>query len=443
MSLVRFFQENANSFLSAVADVFNFLSSFPVLVILFAIVFLLISKEDSFKLGLSYAASFLLGGVVLKNIVARPRPYMVDSTILAQRFGSSFGSMPSLTAMNVSGVATYSILKTRETKKTKWVILSSFFLFCVFVAFSKIYLAQNYLLDMLVGFVLGFIIFYLVFKFIKIREKDYKWYLFGVVIPLGIMFIFINQWFQNDGNIRVFEYSGFIISFLLFSYIEQRFIKYQIKNNLIFSSFKLCITVLVLCLYFFLYDKLLHGVVIFAFVKYFLANVIILVVLPLLFKVFEKYFYVFSNQVDSKRVVLSKISLSLKATKKIAKKFASQLHSGDIVVLSGDLGAGKSVFTRDILQEFGVEGKITSPTFTLLNEYKISNGQHYYHFDMYRLNDEQEAENIGLEEILDDNSSIKFIEWADRVQSYLPEHYKKVTIVKLGKNSRNIIVEEI
>lgn len=443
MSLVRFFQENANSFLSAVADVFDFLSSFPVLVILFAIVFLLVSKEDSFKLGLSYSISFLIGGVALKNIVARPRPYMVDSTILAERMGLSFGSMPSVTAMNVSGLATYSIIKTRETKKTKWIILSLLFLFCGFVAFSKIYLAQNYLLDMLIGFVLGIIIFYLVFKFIKIRQEDYKWFLFGIIIPVGIMFIFTNQWFQNDGYIRVFEYSGFIISFLLFSFIEQRFIKYQIKNNLIFSSFKLCITILILCLYFFLFDKILHGVVIFAFVKYFLANAIILLVLPLIFKFFEKYFYAFSNQVDSKRVVLSKISLSLKSTKKIARKFASQLHCGNVVVLNGDLGAGKSVFTRDILEEFGVEGKITSPTFTLLNEYKTPNGQHYYHFDMYRLNDEQEAENIGLEEILDDNNSIKFIEWADRVQNYLPEHYKKVTIVKLGKNSRNIIVEEI
>ena len=68
---------------------------------------------------------------------------------------------------------------------------------------------------------------------------------------------------------------------------------------------------------------------------------------------------------------------------------------------------------------------------------------HFYHFDMYRVENEFEAENIGLSEIIDDKNSIKFIEWAENVPRYLPPHYKKITIAKLGKKSRNIILEEI
>ena len=62
---------------------------------------------------------------------------------------------------------------------------------------------------------------------------------------------------------------------------------------------------------------------------------------------------------------------------------------------------------------------------------------------MYRVENEFEAENIGLSEIIDDKNSMKFIEWAENVPRYLPPHYKKITITKLGKKSRNIILEEI
>jgi len=92
------------------------------------------------------------------------------------------------------------------------------------------------------------------------------------------------------------------------------------------------------------------------------------------------------------------------------------------------------------LKNYGVKNKITSPTFTLVNEY-FADKKHFYHFDMYRMEDEEEAENIGFDEIIAQKDAIKFIEWADKVEKRLPEHYKKITIAKLGKNSRNIILE--
>lgn len=147
-------------------------------------------------------------------------------------------------------------------------------------------------------------------------------------------------------------------------------------------------------------------------------------------------------EVEKERVLLFEISLSQKQTKEIAKEILSFIKKGDLVVLQGDLGAGKSVLTREILTLLGVKNKITSPTFTLVNEYFAPSG-HYYHFDMYRLEDELEAVNIGFEEMIADKDSIKFVEWAEKVKNYLPKHYKKISIAKLGSHSRAIAVEEI
>ena len=168
---------------------------------------------------------------------------------------------------------------------------------------------------------------------------------------------------------------------------------------------------------------------------------IITLLLPLLFKKIEKYFYVFSSKVDKDKVVLSSITLSEKSTAKVSKKLLSTLQNGDVILLSGDLGAGKSVLVRNILKHAGVSKSITSPTFTLINEYNLPN-YHFYHFDMYRIEDDEEVVNLGFDEILDDKNSIKFIEWPEKVESHLPKKYKKITIIKLGKNSRNIIVED-
>ncbi len=442
MNLVIFFQDISSQFLTILAEIFTFLSSLTMLTIILSLIFLVVNKIDAFKIGLGVSANFVIGGLALKNIFARPRPYMVDSSIFAERITSSFGSFPSITGMNAGGYSAYFMNKAKNTKKLKWWVFVLSIVLFIFIAISKIYFAENYLLDMLVGFLLGTIIFFVILRFVKVKEKDYKWYLFGLIVPVVLVFVFFNEWFTLTGHIKLFEYAGFMFSFLLFAFIEQRFIKYEIKNNLIFTAFKIFVTLIVLGLYFFIFDAFVPKIMIVSFLEYFFSNAIIFLLLPLIFKACEKYFYVFSNEVKIKQVKNSFVSLSLKSTKKIAKRLVKDLKNGDIIVLNGDLGAGKTVLVRDILEEFNVKEKITSPTFTILNEYTSDVG-HFYHFDMYRLDNEFEAENIGLSEILDDKNSIKFIEWAEKTKNYLPMHYKKITIVKLGKNSRNIILEEI
>lgn len=96
-------------------------------------------------------------------------------------------------------------------------------------------------------------------------------------------------------------------------------------------------------------------------------------------------------------------------TKKAGYEFAKKLKPGDIITLDGDLGAGKTVFTKGICEYFNVTDYVTSPTYTIVNEY---NGDKViYHFDIYRLTDEEELYNIGFYEYLD-SDAIKIIEWA-------------------------------
>jgi len=134
---------------------------------------------------------------------------------------------------------------------------------------------------------------------------------------------------------------------------------------------------------------------------------------------------------------------TLDATKKIAQDFAKSLNSGDVVCMYGDLGAGKTEFVRAMAQEFGITDYITSPTFTIVNEYK--GRLDLYHFDVYRIADSDEMYEIGYDEYID-GDGICVIEWAELIADILPPHRYNVTINKdLAKSEsyRKITIEEI
>ena len=118
-------------------------------------------------------------------------------------------------------------------------------------------------------------------------------------------------------------------------------------------------------------------------------------------------------------------------TKKFAKILGSQLIKGDIIILSGDLGSGKTKFTEGILSYFGLENEISSPTFTIVNEYNNKNVP-IYHFDVYRLSDVDEFFAIGGEEYL--QNGICIIEWGELIESILPKNYLKISFSKDDTN---------
>ena len=114
-------------------------------------------------------------------------------------------------------------------------------------------------------------------------------------------------------------------------------------------------------------------------------------------------------------------------TMDFASELANKLNIGDVVVLSGELGAGKTKFTEGFLKHFCLEKEISSPTFTIVNEYK-NKDINIYHFDVYRLEDVDEFYAIGGEEYF--SSGISIIEWGELIEPALPNDYIKITFEK-------------
>ena len=128
-------------------------------------------------------------------------------------------------------------------------------------------------------------------------------------------------------------------------------------------------------------------------------------------------------------------------TIEFAYNFARNLKKGDIIILSGELGSGKTKFVQGVLKYFNLEDEISSPTFTIVNEY-IAENMNIYHFDLYRLEDIDEFYAIGGEEYF--SKGICIIEWGEIIKDALPEHYIKIDIQKDEENveKRIINIEE-
>lgn len=137
-------------------------------------------------------------------------------------------------------------------------------------------------------------------------------------------------------------------------------------------------------------------------------------------------------------------SFQTKDTFRIGKNLGEQARRGQVVCLEGDLGVGKTVFTQGFALGIGIDENINSPTFTIVQEYE-SGRIPFYHFDVYRIGDVEEMDEIGFEEYLY-GDGVCLIEWANLIQEILPANYTKVMIEKdleRGFDYRKITVVEV
>ncbi|MBE5752286.1 MAG: tRNA (adenosine(37)-N6)-threonylcarbamoyltransferase complex ATPase subunit type 1 TsaE [Clostridia bacterium] len=127
------------------------------------------------------------------------------------------------------------------------------------------------------------------------------------------------------------------------------------------------------------------------------------------------------------------ISRSREQTQAFATEYAKTLKGGDIVLLDGDMGAGKTVFAKGVAQGLGVEEEVTSPTYAYMNDY---DGR-LFHYDCYRIESIEQAERLGLADYFD-MGGICLIEWSQNIAALLPKACKKITIKKINENEREI-----
>ena len=137
------------------------------------------------------------------------------------------------------------------------------------------------------------------------------------------------------------------------------------------------------------------------------------------------------------------VSHSEAETEDLGRRLAAALGPGAVVAYRGDLGLGKTAFTRGLARGLGYQGRVTSPTFTIVNEYE-GTGLPLFHFDMYRLEGPEDLFGIGWEDYLD-RGGVCAVEWSERVEEALPEDAVTVTIARCSEdeNGRLITLEGV
>ncbi|TGE04206.1 tRNA (adenosine(37)-N6)-threonylcarbamoyltransferase complex ATPase subunit type 1 TsaE [Hymenobacter fodinae] len=131
---------------------------------------------------------------------------------------------------------------------------------------------------------------------------------------------------------------------------------------------------------------------------------------------------------------------SLDALPQVAAQVRDALGQHSVICFEGEMGAGKTTFIKVLCQSLGVQEEVSSPTFSLVNEYRDAQNRPIYHFDFYRLNNPREAEDIGALEYFD-SGYLCLIEWPSRIEALLPSDRLLITLTVTGLETRELTIE--
>ena len=135
------------------------------------------------------------------------------------------------------------------------------------------------------------------------------------------------------------------------------------------------------------------------------------------------------------------ISTSETETEAIGAEIARSLPRGSVVLLNGDLGAGKTVFSRGLARALGIDEPVSSPTYTIVQEYDLPERGRLYHLDLYRISGVGAALAFGVDEFFDDPASYSLVEWPERLEGWMPDNSVCISLKHTGENQREITVE--
>ncbi len=142
-------------------------------------------------------------------------------------------------------------------------------------------------------------------------------------------------------------------------------------------------------------------------------------------------------------MLMKYITRSVKETKELAKELVKSLKAGQVIGLSGDLGAGKTAFTQGLAKALGVKSIVNSPTFVLM---KVYEAQHkviktLVHIDAYRLDEGSNLEALGIEEYMADPQTLVVVEWVEKIKKIMPKGVKYYNFKVLSEDQREIVVK--
>ncbi len=127
---------------------------------------------------------------------------------------------------------------------------------------------------------------------------------------------------------------------------------------------------------------------------------------------------------------------------RVARAVISACEEMDVWVFKGDLGAGKTTLIKAIAQELGVSDLVSSPTFSIINEYQNERGGKFYHFDFYRIDEPEEVLEIGVDEYFY-SGNYCWIEWAEKIPEYIPEKFCLISIRVANDQKREITIKKV
>jgi len=139
----------------------------------------------------------------------------------------------------------------------------------------------------------------------------------------------------------------------------------------------------------------------------------------------------------------SYITHSDEETRALGRALSRLFSQGAVIALHGDLGAGKTTFTQGIADGLGISRHVTSPTFLIQKSYEVSESKMLYHLDLYRLQNEKEAESIGIKELLTTPGQVVVIEWPEKIESLLPQDSYHIYFTYQDDNQREIILKKV
>lgn len=149
---------------------------------------------------------------------------------------------------------------------------------------------------------------------------------------------------------------------------------------------------------------------------------------------------------DAERVISGKV-YGLEQMRQLGASITRGLDPGDVVLLHGDLGAGKTTLAQAIAAALGVEGPVQSPTFTFRTEYpaQLASGTSVtlHHLDLYRVNDPEELGDIGWDELITSDDAVTIVEWPERAADWLPEAFILVSIAHVDADSREVRISTV